>query len=235
MAKHILAMALYQSIVVFVLIFAGEFFIPEPNEKLSMINGLADFQDELEGFRKECSDQEIEAALSFAKEGIIFPGRKIDWNLAPIYKCFHSELGASRHLTVVFTAFVYMQVFNMFNSRKIYDEINIFDGIHRNYYFISIMLIISGIQSVISNFGGDLFEVSRSGINGWQWGISLIVGVTVLFVEIFIKFIPDRFCPELGKKRSDQEDEKHRVHPMGEKKSSSYRKRISQRDRKSVV
>ena len=32
----------------------------------------------------------------------------------------------SRHFTVIFNVFVMMQVFNFINSRKLYDEINVF-------------------------------------------------------------------------------------------------------------
>ena len=43
--------------------------------------------------------------------------------------------GPSRHLTIVFNAFVCMQVANFFNSRKIFDEFNIFEGISRSRLF----------------------------------------------------------------------------------------------------
>ncbi len=51
----------------------------------------------------------------------------------------------SRHLTVVFNLFVYMQVANMFCARKINDEINIFEGIHRNGLYVVILIIIAGL------------------------------------------------------------------------------------------
>jgi len=51
----------------------------------------------------------------------------------------------SRHLTVVFNLFVYMQVANMFCARKINDEFNIFEGILRNSLYIIILLIIAAL------------------------------------------------------------------------------------------
>jgi len=65
----------------------------------------------------------------FIKEGRVFTGRRYGWNSEPLYACYYDLLGPSRHLSVIFATFVYMQVFNMVNSRKIHDELNVFVGI----------------------------------------------------------------------------------------------------------
>ena len=38
------------------------------------------------------------------------------------------EYGPSRHFTIIFNAFVFMQIFNFLNARRINDEKNIFEG-----------------------------------------------------------------------------------------------------------
>lgn len=43
--------------------------------------------------------------------------------------------------TLVFNAFVFMQIFNSFNARRIDNKLNIFEGILNNYYFMVITLI----------------------------------------------------------------------------------------------
>lgn len=43
--------------------------------------------------------------------------------------------------TLVFNAFVFAQIFNSINSRRIDNKLNVFEGILRNYYFIIITLI----------------------------------------------------------------------------------------------
>lgn len=45
---------------------------------------------------------------------------------------------ASQHYTLVFTAFVCMTLFNEINARKVHDEPNVFEGIHRNHLFLII-------------------------------------------------------------------------------------------------
>ena len=43
-------------------------------------------------------------------------------------------------MTNVFNVFTIMQIFNLFNARKINDEKNIFSGITKNWIFISIVV-----------------------------------------------------------------------------------------------
>ena len=59
----------------------------------------------------------------------------------PIYETFES-ITPSRHLTIVFNMFVFMQIFNMICSRKIADQINIFEGIMTNPSFIIVWTVI---------------------------------------------------------------------------------------------
>jgi magnesium-transporting ATPase (P-type) len=50
----------------------------------------------------------------------------------------HDIRGASAHYTIMFNAFVLLQIFNEINSRKLQDEKNIFDGICENKIFLII-------------------------------------------------------------------------------------------------
>lgn len=58
-----------------------------------------------------------------------------------IYKDFE-YITPSRHLTIVFNLFVFMQIFNMICARKINDQVNIFDGITTNPAFIIVWTVI---------------------------------------------------------------------------------------------
>lgn len=44
----------------------------------------------------------------------------------------------SQHYTLVFNAFVCMTLFNEINARKVHDEHNVFEGVHRNHLFMII-------------------------------------------------------------------------------------------------
>lgn len=61
-----------------------------------------------------------------------------------LYKAKEDAWGPSRHFTNVFNVFVWLQIFNMLSSRKIYDELNLFSGITSNMMYIVIWVIIAG-------------------------------------------------------------------------------------------
>lgn len=103
--------------------------------------------------------------------------------------------GSSRHFTFFFTTFVILQQFNMLCARKIHDEKNIFSGMCDNWVFIAVWLGIVGLQIIITQLGGIVFEVCSTGLAWEQWLISFAIGSTVLVVNLLIKFIPDRFTP----------------------------------------
>ncbi|KAL1961951.1 hypothetical protein VTN77DRAFT_732 [Rasamsonia byssochlamydoides] len=97
--------------------------------------------------------------------------------------------------TVVFNTFVWMQVFNQYNCRRLDNRFNIFEGIHRNKWFIGIQLIIIAGQVMIIFIGGKAFAVHR--LNGPQWGYSLVLGAISIPVAVIIRLIPDEFIRRL--------------------------------------
>ena len=112
MVKHLAIMGLYQSIIIFVLIFLGEHFIPEES-----------------GYNPNTDGK------------FVYPGRAYSWSGKDLYKKLrdgNDDPGPSRHYTIVFNAFVFMQIFNMICSRKINDELNVFSGILKNKIFLII-------------------------------------------------------------------------------------------------
>jgi hypothetical protein len=74
----------------------------------------------------------------------VLNGMLYDYDGKPYYEPF-MHVTDSRHLTVVFNLFVYMQVSNMFCARKINDEFNIFEGIHKNGLYAIVVVIIAGL------------------------------------------------------------------------------------------
>ncbi|KAK2871829.1 hypothetical protein FQN49_002790 [Arthroderma sp. PD_2] len=115
--------------------------------------------------------------LNFAGRGILNVG--------------HTEKDERVFKALIFNAFVWMQIFNQYNSRRIDNKLNIFEGILRNKWFVGIQFIIVGGQVLIIFVGGQAFSVERLG--GRDWGISLILGLISIPVAVLIRFIPDSF------------------------------------------
>jgi Ca2+-transporting ATPase len=91
--------------------------------------------------------------------------------------------------TLVFNAFVFAQIFNSVNCRRLDNKLNIFEGLSRNYYFIGITLLEIVIQVVVVFFGGAAFQVTRVG--GREWGISLALGVVSIPLGALIRLMPN--------------------------------------------
>jgi P-type Ca2+ transporter type 2C len=93
--------------------------------------------------------------------------------------------------TMVFNTFVWMQIFNQFNNRRLDNKFNIFEGVHRNYYFIGINCIMVGGQIMIIFVGGQAFGITR--INAVQWAICLLCALPCLLWALLIRLFPDEW------------------------------------------
>ncbi|KAF4820243.1 Calcium-transporting ATPase 2 [Colletotrichum siamense] len=93
--------------------------------------------------------------------------------------------------TIVFNTFVWMQIFNEFNNRRLDNKFNIFEGVHRNLFFIVINCIMVGLQLAIIFIGSRAFQISPGGLDGTQWGISIVVSALCLPWAILVRLFPD--------------------------------------------
>ncbi|KAK9242890.1 calcium-transporting ATPase 2 [Lipomyces tetrasporus] len=91
--------------------------------------------------------------------------------------------------SIVFNTFVWMQIFNEFNNRRLDNKFNIFTGLHRNWFFIAINCIMVGGQIAIAFIGGAAFSIVR--INGTQWAICIVAAMLSLPWAVLIRCFPD--------------------------------------------
>ncbi|KAL4588126.1 hypothetical protein LXL04_001006 [Taraxacum kok-saghyz] len=89
--------------------------------------------------------------------------------------------------TIIFNTFVFCQVFNEFNSRKL-EKRNVFEGLHKNRLFIGIIVVTVVLQIVMVEFLKNFADTEK--LNWGQWGIC--VGIAALSWPIgwFVKLIP---------------------------------------------
>ncbi|KAJ3716135.1 Ca-transporting ATPase [Lentinula raphanica] len=91
--------------------------------------------------------------------------------------------------TMVFNTFVFAQIFNSVNSRRLDRKLNIFEGVFNNWYFIGITLIEIVAQVLIVFVGGSAFQVTR--VDGTVWGISLALGFVSIPLGALIRLLPN--------------------------------------------
>ncbi|KAM0721101.1 hypothetical protein Q7P37_003387 [Cladosporium fusiforme] len=99
--------------------------------------------------------------------------------------------------SLVFNTFVWMQIFNQFNNRRLDNKFNILAGVQRNYFFIAISAIMISCQVMIMYVGGRAFSIER--INGKDWGISIVLSALCLPWAVLIRIFPDLWFEKIVK------------------------------------
>lgn len=97
--------------------------------------------------------------------------------------------------TLVFNTFVWMQIFNQYNCRRLDNHFNIFEGVLQNPFFIIINIIMVGGQVLIIFKGGAAFGVQQLG--SVEWGISIILGALSIGWGMVLRLIPDELIRSL--------------------------------------
>lgn len=110
------------------------------------------------------------------------------------------------HYTFIFQIFVFMQLFNQINARKIqYGEINVFKGFFNNCLFIFVTLLTFVVQMTMVEIGGRAIKTWP--LNTQQNIICACVGAGELIWGLIIKFIPLQFfqCVSMDDQPMDEE------------------------------
>ncbi|KAJ5078877.1 cation transporting atpase [Anaeramoeba ignava] len=104
---------------------------------------------------------------------------------------FHYDISIPEqqvHLyTILFNSFVLCQVFNELNSRKIHDELNIFQGLFKNAIFIGILIFIVAVQFLVVTFGGKFFSTTPLSLD--EWIISISIGAASIPLRYVFRLI----------------------------------------------
>ncbi|KYK61476.1 plasma membrane calcium-transporting ATPase 2 [Drechmeria coniospora] len=95
--------------------------------------------------------------------------------------------------TVIFNTFVWMQIFNQFNNRRLDNKFNILEGVHRNQFFIGINCLMVGLQVAIIFVGSRAFGINPAGLDGTQWAISILVAIMCLPWAVVVRLFPDQW------------------------------------------
>ncbi|PVI07713.1 calcium ATPase, partial [Periconia macrospinosa] len=100
-----------------------------------------------------------------------------------------TEADTKRLNTLVFNTFVWLQIFNEVNNRRLDNKLNVFESIHKNFFFLLINLIMIGGQVLIIFVGREAFKVVP--LDGKEWGLSVGLGAMSLPWGALIRLFPD--------------------------------------------
>ncbi|KAL4435781.1 hypothetical protein ABPG74_015749 [Tetrahymena malaccensis] len=112
----------------------------------------------------------------------------------------------AQHFTIFFQAFVFMQVFNEFNARKLEkSDINIFAGLFNNPLFWVVIIITFIVQFLLVDLGGKYV-----GVTPLTWEQNLIclgIGAGSLVVGVVIKIFPNFLFNKIKLFREEEMDQ----------------------------
>eukprot|EP01065_Artemidia_motanka_P013954 TRINITY_DN1789_c0_g1_i6.p1 TRINITY_DN1789_c0_g1~~TRINITY_DN1789_c0_g1_i6.p1 ORF type:complete len:1254 (+),score=543.14 TRINITY_DN1789_c0_g1_i6:34-3795(+) len=111
-----------------------------------------------------------------------------DFPLTPHDKDEQEEEYEIVHRTITFNIFIYMQVFNWFSARKLFDEVNIFEGFCRSPMFLPIVAFTAGFQAFMVEVAGSFLETKS--IGAARWGICIGVAFLMWPVMAIVRLIP---------------------------------------------
>ena len=90
--------------------------------------------------------------------------------------------------SIIFNAFVFMQIFNLINARAAAQDSSAYKGLFSNIYFVILFFIILVLQIIIIFVGRAPFELVEFDWKGWV--ISIVAGIVVLPLGSLVRLIP---------------------------------------------
>lgn len=109
-------------------------------------------------------------------------------------ECINTQEDEQRKTnSMVFNTFIWMQLFNEINARRINDELNVISGIFNSWIFPSVWVITVACQVIIMVIEpvGNIFKVDP--LSGLEWGVSIAIGLGSLVVSFITKIITKMF------------------------------------------
>jgi magnesium-transporting ATPase (P-type) len=116
-----------------------------------------------------------------------------------------------QHFTMIFHTFVFMQVFNEINSRKLGEhEYNVFRGFFNNLLFLFIIIFTIAVQCVLVEYGGQ--AVRTAPLSYELHGICIGIGALSLVQGVFVKLLlPVRWFKRIQMKEEPMTEEQERA------------------------
>ena len=110
------------------------------------------------------------------------------------------------HFTIFFDVFVFLQVFNSINARKLNPkDINVFEGIKDNIYYIIVQSFIIFGQIILVTFGGRAVRTQPLSI--LQHIYCILIASLSLVVGFLVKLIPIDMNEKVSKTKEEIEEE----------------------------
>jgi hypothetical protein len=96
---------------------------------------------------------------------------------------------------MVFHAFVFLQVFNEINARKLHNEINVFKGIEHHNMFIAVFVGTVIVQFLLVELPGLNTAFGCTSLEPWMHLVCVGVGALALPWNLVVHYVPYEWIP----------------------------------------
>jgi Ca2+-transporting ATPase len=114
----------------------------------------------------------------------------LPWLLLRGAAVFGVEDGSIKHFTIIFNAFVFCQIFNEFNARRIHNAWDALSGLTTNPMFQCVIAFTFAAQYMIVQYGGDFTKTEA--LTREEWISTILMGVLTLPLGVFMRLLPPR-------------------------------------------
>jgi Ca2+-transporting ATPase len=110
-----------------------------------------------------------------------------------------ATLGTRQHMTAIFNTFIFLQIFNFFNARRIHDQVDVTRGLRRAGFGLALLGAIAVLQIIWVEVGGDVLCTKM--LDAAPLLISIALGAGSLLIGLAARFVPfrDDVFPKAGK------------------------------------
>lgn len=135
--------------------------------------------------------------------------------------------------TIIFQTFVFLQLFNQINSRKLGErQFNVFANFFNNWLFIFITILTFAVQWAAVQYGGRYFRAVPLTTEQNLWCAA--IGFSCMFYGLFIKCIPARWFAWIRLEETEMEPEEEQVGLVASLKKSHTRSFVNVSKRSST-
>jgi len=97
-------------------------------------------------------------------------------------------VGGTVHETALFNVYIWLQLFNLFNARKLHGELNAFEGMQRSRPFLAILLVCFAFQFCAVQFFGRFMSTVPLDVR--QWFICIGFAASEFLVGFLLNMVP---------------------------------------------
>lgn len=116
-----------------------------------------------------------------------FTTRQNEWKAG--VEAYNDSQEKLRHLTWIFNTFVFLQIFNYINCRKVGErDFNVIEQFFHNKFFLGILVITFSFQYILTNIFYSIAGCVP--LTKGEWGACLVVGSTPLLISVLLKLTP---------------------------------------------